>query len=127
MTKRLLIPALSLTKADPGIVNEAWELIKYLPTQTRYNMYSEWFGGQTSRMEDIKVAFDLSRTQAKDVLKRISKTNVKEMARALAPHLPAAMSVRQASLLNLFRQAESSGVYHEVFADAERFAALPQR
>ena len=84
LSKRTLIPALSLTKSDPGIVNEAWELIRFLPTQVRYNMYSEWYGGQTSRMPDMKTAFELSRIFTKDVLKRISKTNIRDMARALA-------------------------------------------
>ncbi|KIV99674.1 uncharacterized protein PV09_08728 [Verruconis gallopava] len=84
LAKRLLVPALSLTKDDPGTVNEVWELIKVFPIQVRYNMYSEWFGGQTSRIPDIKAAFDLSILRTRDVLKRISKTNVKEMARSLA-------------------------------------------
>ena len=84
LSKRLIVPALSLTKCLPGVVNEVYELIKNFPTMTRYSIYAEWYQGQTSRLSDIKVAFEQVRAETKDVLKRISKTNVKPMARALA-------------------------------------------
>ncbi|PYH99012.1 hypothetical protein BO71DRAFT_415916 [Aspergillus ellipticus CBS 707.79] len=70
LCKRLLVPSISLTKANPGV--------------TRYNMYAEWNSGQTSRLLDIKSAFDQARAETKDVLKRLSKTNIRPMARALA-------------------------------------------
>ncbi|KAK8167163.1 transcription factor/nuclear export subunit protein 2-domain-containing protein, partial [Phyllosticta citribraziliensis] len=84
LSKRLLVPALSLTKSNPGVVNEIWDLLKLYPTATRYNIYAEWYTGQTSRTEDIKSAFAQSQAETKDVLKRISKTNTKQQARALA-------------------------------------------
>jgi len=84
LSKRLLVPALSLTKCNPGVVNEVFDLIKNFPTRTRYNIYAEWYSGQTSRLSDIKSAFDQTRAETKDVLKRIAKTNIKPMARALA-------------------------------------------
>lgn len=84
LLKRLLVPSLSLTKANPGVVNEVYDLLKFFPTAVRYNIYAEWNTGQISRTDDIKAAFDLSRAETKDVLKRISKTNTKQMARALA-------------------------------------------
>lgn len=84
LSKRLIVPALSLTKCNIGAVNEVFELIKIFPTTTRYSIYAEWFTGQTSRLPEIKTAFDQARAETKDVLKRISKTNVKTMARALA-------------------------------------------
>lgn len=84
LSKRLIVPALSLTKCNIGAVNEVFELIKVFPTTTRYSIYAEWYTGQTSRLPEIKTAFDQARAETKDVLKRISKTNVKTMARALA-------------------------------------------
>ena len=84
LSKRLLVPALSLTKCNPGVVNEMFELIKHFSTPTRYSIYAEWYSGPTSRLPDIKAAFDQARAETRDVLKRISKTNVKPMARALA-------------------------------------------
>lgn len=84
LSKRLLVPALSFTKCNPGIVNEVFELIKNFSTSTRYGIYAEWYQGQTSRSPDIKSAFDQAKAETKDVLKRISKTTIKPMARALA-------------------------------------------
>lgn len=84
LCKRLLLPAVSLTKANPGVVNEVFDLISFFPRDTRYNMYAEWYSGQTSRVPDIKSAIDQAKAETKDVLKRLSKTNTRPMARALA-------------------------------------------
>ncbi|KAI4764799.1 hypothetical protein E4T52_07707 [Aureobasidium sp. EXF-3400] len=84
LCKRLLIPALSLTKHNTGDVNEMFELLKFFPTSTRYSIYAEWHYGNTSRLPDIKSAFDLTKAETKDVLKRISKTNVRAMGKALS-------------------------------------------
>ena len=84
LSKRLLVPALSITTCNPGVVNEVWELIERFPTQTRFSIYAEWYQGQISRLPDIKSAFDQAKAETKDVLKRISKTTIKPMARALA-------------------------------------------
>ncbi|KAJ5165310.1 uncharacterized protein N7500_007140 [Penicillium coprophilum] len=84
LCKRLLLPAVSLTKANPGVVNEVFDLISFFPRDVRYNMYAEWYSGQTSRLPDIKEAFDQARAETKDTLKRLSKTNIRPMARALA-------------------------------------------
>jgi THO complex subunit 2 len=84
LCKRLLVPALSLTSREPGVVNEVWEILKQYPRDTRYSVYAEWYQGQISRLPDIKAAFDRTQAETKDALKRISKTNTKHMARVLA-------------------------------------------
>ncbi|CRG87123.1 THO complex subunit 2 [Talaromyces islandicus] len=82
--KRLLLPALSLSNKNPGVANEVFGVIRHFPRAVRYNMYAEWHFGQTSRLPDIKAAFDLATAQTRDTLKRLSKTNIRAMARALA-------------------------------------------
>ena len=84
LLKRLIVPSLSITKSNPGVVNEVYELLKCYSTMERYSIYTEWYQGQTSRLPDIKTAFERVKAETKDVLKRISKTNIKPMARALA-------------------------------------------
>ena len=84
LAKRLLVPALSVTKDNPAVVEEVWGLLKLFNTKTRFNIYAEWYKGPTSRLPDVKAAFDQTRAETKDVLKRISKTNIKPMARKLA-------------------------------------------
>ncbi|KUL82796.1 hypothetical protein ZTR_09592 [Talaromyces verruculosus] len=82
--KRLFLPALSLSKKNPGVANEVFAVIRHFPRAVRYNMYAEWHFGQTSRLPEIKTAFELATAQTRDTLKRLSKTNIKAMARALA-------------------------------------------
>ncbi|KAI5201481.1 hypothetical protein E4T38_06077 [Aureobasidium subglaciale] len=84
LSKRLLVPALSLTKHNTGDVNEMFELLKFFSVSVRYSIYAEWHFGNTSRLPDIKSAFDLTKAETKDVLKRISKTNVRAMGKALS-------------------------------------------
>lgn len=84
LSKRILVPALSLSKCNPALVNELFELLKNFPEATRYNIYAEWYNGQISRLPDIKAAFEQTKAETRDVLKRISKTTIKPMARALA-------------------------------------------
>jgi THO complex subunit 2 len=84
LCKRLLVPALSLTKSNPGAVNEVFELLSNFSIETRYLIYHEWAGGRTSRTADMKTASEQARAETRDTLKRLSKTNVRPMARALA-------------------------------------------
>lgn len=84
LSKRFLLPALSFTKSNAGVVNEVYDLISTFPINTRYLMYLEWSTGRTSRLPEMKTAVEQARGETKDVLKRISKTNVKPMARQLA-------------------------------------------
>jgi THO complex subunit 2 len=84
LMKRLLVPALSLTKHNPAVAQEVWELLKFFPIPIRYNIYAEWFTGKTSRTPDMKVALDRNRAEAKDVLRRITNEGGKKQARSLA-------------------------------------------
>ena len=84
LSKRLLVPALSLTGRNASTVNEVYRLVRCFPITVRYSIYAEWNLGATSRNDDIRAAFELTKAETKDVLKRISKTTVKTMARALS-------------------------------------------
>ncbi|TID19511.1 hypothetical protein E6O75_ATG06849 [Venturia nashicola] len=118
LAKRLLVPALSLTKLNPAVVNEVFELIKFFPLDKRYNIYAEWFNGQTSRNSDIKDAFEQTRAETKDVLKRISKTNTREMARAFAKISYASPGVVFAVMLS---QIESYANLIDIVVECSRY------
>jgi len=107
MCKSLLCPALSLTRASPGLVNEVFDILKYFPTQTRYKVYAEWFLGQTSRLPDVASAFELVKAEARDIMKRMSKTNMKPMARALAKITCASPGIAFAVVLNQIEAYEN--------------------
>ncbi|KAF2666280.1 hypothetical protein BT63DRAFT_458641 [Microthyrium microscopicum] len=84
LCKRILVPALSFTKSNPGAVNQVWDLVRNFPIAVRYGIYTEWFQGTTSKLPALKDQFTLAEAETKDILKRISKQNTKEMARSLA-------------------------------------------
>ena len=84
LLKRLLVPALSLTSKNPGLVNEVYDLLRLFPISARFGIYAEWHFGPTSRLPAIKNAFENTRAETKDVLRRISKTNLRAMGKQLA-------------------------------------------
>jgi THO complex subunit 2 len=118
LLKRVLVPALSLTECNSGVVNELWEVMKLFPTRKRFEVYSDWFTGPTSRKDDLKEAFEKTRAETRDVLKRISRTNTKAMARALAKVALASPGVVFMVTLN---QIESYNNLIEVVVECGRY------
>lgn len=118
LSKRLLVPALSLTKTNSPVVNDIFGILQMWPIATRFNIYAEWTSGQTSRLPDIVAAVEHARAQTKDVLKRISKTNTRPMARELAK---VADSNPGTVFQEAFRQIESYQNMIEVFVECARY------
>ena len=83
LMKRLLVPALSMSKHNPGLADEVWGLLKLFPITTRYNIYAEWFVGRTSRLPDMRTSFEHNRAEVREVLRRVSNDNAKKQSRAL--------------------------------------------
>ncbi|KAF7555805.1 hypothetical protein G7Z17_g1895 [Cylindrodendrum hubeiense] len=84
LLRRLLLPALSHTKANAAAVNAIWDLVRHYPITTRYSMYAEWFEGQISRLPAMKAAFARATSETRGTMKRVSLTNLSEMAKQLA-------------------------------------------
>ncbi|ROT40747.1 hypothetical protein SODALDRAFT_396360 [Sodiomyces alkalinus F11] len=81
---RTLAPALSTTKSNASISNLLWSLLRLYPVTTRYRIYAEWFQGPTARLPAMKKAFANTKAETQSTMKRISHTNLREMARTLA-------------------------------------------
>ncbi|OAR02128.1 hypothetical protein LLEC1_04904 [Akanthomyces lecanii] len=84
LLKRLLLPALSHTQANAAVVNAIWDLLQRYPVTTRYALYAEWFEGQTSRLPAMRTAFARATADTRGIMKRVSLTNLSEMAKQLA-------------------------------------------
>ncbi|EGX88169.1 tho2 protein [Cordyceps militaris CM01] len=84
LLKRLLLPALSHTKANAAVVNAIWDILKLYPVTTRYALYAEWFEGQTSRLPAMRSVFARAIADTRGTMKRVSLTNLGEMAKQLA-------------------------------------------
>ncbi|KAI1488199.1 transcription factor/nuclear export subunit protein 2-domain-containing protein [Biscogniauxia mediterranea] len=82
--RRILVPSLSLTKANVDTVAAVWDLLKHYPTPVRYNIYAECYEGQISRLPAMTRAFKNARLDTLATLKRLSLENVPESAKKLA-------------------------------------------
>jgi len=120
LMKRLLVPALSMTKKNPGVVNEIWSMLSILPVDVRYSIYHQWYFGPIAR-QDLRGVFDQARAEAKDVLKRISKENTKIMGKKLAKAAYASPGV---TFETAIRQIESYTSIIDVFVDGSKYLTL---
>lgn len=82
--RELLLPAITLTGSNPGLVSEVWALLKHFKAEARYRLYGDWLYVHCKYNTELKFKTMESDKETKDLLKRISKTNVRQMARALA-------------------------------------------
>ncbi|GAB7343747.1 hypothetical protein MBLNU457_1723t2 [Dothideomycetes sp. NU457] len=120
LMKRLLVPALSMTKKNPGVVNEVWSMLSFFPVNVRYSIYHQWYFGPIAR-QDLRGVFDQARAEAKDVLKRISKENTKIMGKKLAKAAYASPGV---TFETAIRQMESYTSIIDVFVDGSKYLTL---
>ncbi|SMR60042.1 unnamed protein product [Zymoseptoria tritici ST99CH_3D1] len=100
LMKRLLVPALSTSKHNPQLAQQVFDLLKLYPTATRYNVYAEWFTGKTSRLPEMRVAFDRNKAEVRDVLRRVSNDTGKKQARALGKVSLASPGIVMSEMIN---------------------------
>jgi THO complex subunit 2 len=118
LLKRLLVPALSMTEANSFAVQAVWDLLKLYPIAIRYNIYAEWFQGQTSRNSSIKSAFARTRSETNGILKRLSLENLSTMAKKLAKTAYASPGV---VFKTAFDQIEAYPNLIEAFVECARY------
>jgi THO complex subunit 2 len=118
LLKRLLVPALSLTKSNTSVVNEIWDMLRFYPVAVRYSVYAEWFEGQISRLSSMKIAFARTRLETLGIMKRISMTNITLMARSLAKTAYASPGIVFTVALN---QIESYNNLTEVVVECAKY------
>ncbi|KAH8667373.1 transcription factor/nuclear export subunit protein 2-domain-containing protein [Tricladium varicosporioides] len=115
---RLLVPALSLTKSNTSVVNEIYDMLRFYPISVRYAIYTEWFEGPTSRNPAIIRAFARTKLETESIMKRISMTNLTQMARSLAKTAYASPGIVFRVALN---QIESYNNLTEVVVECAKY------
>ncbi|RMD42846.1 hypothetical protein DV735_g2289, partial [Chaetothyriales sp. CBS 134920] len=118
LSKRVLLPSLSLSRKNVGEVNEVFELISNFSVNTRFLMYLEWSSGRLSRNPDVRLAYDLAAAETRGVLKRMSKENIRPTARALAR---IAYANPLAVITTALTQIESYDSISMAFVDGARY------
>ncbi|KAI1142272.1 hypothetical protein F5Y05DRAFT_220029 [Hypoxylon sp. FL0543] len=84
LLRRTLVPSLCLSDTNVDAVAAVWDLLKHYPTQVRYNIYSECYEGQISRLPAMAKAFKNARLDTLATLKRLSLQNISSSAKKLA-------------------------------------------
>ncbi|ORX92450.1 hypothetical protein K493DRAFT_303320 [Basidiobolus meristosporus CBS 931.73] len=84
MVRVYFLPTISLINANPGMVNEVWNVLKHLPYAVRYGLYGEWKMDSYKNFPELKVAKSKTVKDTKSIMRRISKENVKQYGRMLA-------------------------------------------
>ena len=113
-----LIPAISLVGANPGVVNEVYELIQYFPFTTRFSLYGEWQTIAYKTHPELKLKASETDKDTKGILRRISKQDVKRFGRALAKKSTSNPLILWAIAIN---QIENYDNFVEVVVDAAKF------
>lgn len=79
-----ILPAVSLVEDNPTTIYEIYNLMGQFSFAARYALFGEWNAVLAKSSPHLKIATSKAEKGTKDVLKRLSKTNVKEMMRKLA-------------------------------------------
>ncbi|KAK9463076.1 transcription factor/nuclear export subunit protein 2-domain-containing protein [Lipomyces oligophaga] len=110
-----MLPSLSLIEANPGVMHEVWLVLEHYDHIQRYSLYGEWSNVLLKNIPELRVASTKAEKETKNILKRLSKTNVREMMRQLA-HVLYANPVT--SLAALVSQVESYDNLIELVVEA---------
>ncbi|ETS61330.1 hypothetical protein PaG_04350 [Moesziomyces aphidis] len=78
-----LLPALSLSPSNSGLVDEVWMLVRIMPYDKRFSLYGQW-KYDLYQLPELRAAQAATEKEAKGILKRISKDNIKQSGRNLA-------------------------------------------
>ncbi|CAH8526766.1 unnamed protein product [Dicrocoelium dendriticum] len=79
----VLLPSLSMVDANCCLAEEVWQLLRFMPYDHRYRLYGQW--KHTSCQNEPKIIRKKAQVvvNAKSILKRLSKENIKPMGRQL--------------------------------------------
>lgn len=119
--REILLPAVAMTSSNIGAINEVWRLLDFYSTPQRYAFYGEWLTVWNKRIPELKLRVSEAEKETKDLLKRISKTNVKQMARALAKVATGAPGTVFSAALS---QIEAYDNLVDVVVDAARYFTI---
>ncbi|KAK3812693.1 MAG: transcription factor/nuclear export subunit protein 2-domain-containing protein, partial [Linnemannia elongata] len=84
MTRALFLPTISLIYSNPGMVNEVWQVMKGMRYETRFGLYGEWKTESSKLYPEMLVATAETEKEAKNVMRRINKEDVKQYGRKFA-------------------------------------------
>lgn len=82
--RQFILPGISLVGPNFAVINDVYSLMQHFTLEARYSMYGEWSSVVSKTSPHLKLAVSRAEKQTKDILKKLSKQNVKQMMRRLA-------------------------------------------
>ena len=79
-------PFFAMLSAIVGLVNEVWQVLKGLRYEDRYSLYGFWKGTAPNRYPELQVVTAATEKEAKSVMRRINKEDVKQYGRMFAKY-----------------------------------------
>jgi THO complex subunit 2 len=116
--RNFILPCLSLIETNPGAMYEIYSLMRRFSFEERFSLYGEWYAVLSKSSPHLKLATSKADKDTKNVLKRLSKTNVKEMMRKLAK---ISYSNPLPSFMAFLNQVESYDNLGELVVEAARY------
>ncbi|EPY54210.1 THO complex subunit Tho2 [Schizosaccharomyces cryophilus OY26] len=80
----ILLPVSSLVGVNIDLSNELYNLLTLYDPSTRYALYGEWSSTTIKKYPEMKLQVINTEREAKGILRRLTKTNVKQTGRLLA-------------------------------------------
>ncbi|KAI5959008.1 RLR1 [Candida pseudojiufengensis] len=82
--RNYIFPVMPLLKHNSFAIDAAYSILAQYPIEDRFSVYGELYNNLRKNNNQIKIAYSIAEKETKDVLKRLSKENVKPMMRRLA-------------------------------------------
>lgn len=116
--KNFIFPAMPLIEENSIAIDKAFEILLFFPTEDRFSLYGELYNILAKNNPLIKIAYSKAEKSTKDVLKRLSKENVRPMMRRLAK---ICFSNPLPCLLTILQQIESYDNLNTLVVETARY------
>lgn len=78
-----LLPALSLSTANPALAHELWGLLQVLPYAQRFSLYHAWRTSVYEAASELRYCRAQTANDIRRVMRRLAKENVKQLGRLI--------------------------------------------
>ncbi|CAK9435388.1 uncharacterized protein LODBEIA_P01150 [Lodderomyces beijingensis] len=82
--RNYIFPVMPLIKGNSIAIDKAFAILAEYPLEDRFSVYGELYNNLRKNDLGVKIAYSVAEKSTKDVLKRLSKENIRPMMRRLA-------------------------------------------
>ncbi|CAO3576935.1 unnamed protein product [Absidia cylindrospora] len=84
LIREFLLPAISFSGGNPGLMANVWELLDLMTLQERYRLYGEWGNDFYKKSIETKLLKVRVERNVKSVMRHVSKNDVRQCGRDLS-------------------------------------------